>query len=115
MPNIIEIQSQEIPQQNISAPADQLIDSIGLKNLEFLQYLGKKDDLFNRDVMEKIKVLAEYFPNVDALMDRDLTLGEKNGMTRLDKLYSFVLLDRQVKNLEEKRNLIIEARDNVTS
>jgi hypothetical protein len=105
----------EILQPKVEAPVEEskpslpqeLIDSgINLKNVEFLSYLGLKNDMFNPDVMSKIQDMADYFKDVDALQKMDVDLGNPHGVSRLDKIYMHVQLLKQEQEIKQKQELI---------
>jgi hypothetical protein len=75
------------------------------KEIEFLNYLGMKDELSNEAVMEKIRLISEIIPDVDALMETDLKLGRPN-MSKIDKIYSYALLLKQEAEIQRKQDLI---------
>lgn len=107
MENIIEPKIEtptEPPKQSLP---QELVDAgINLKNVEILNYLGLKHEMFDPDVMRKVQSLADYFPNIDDLMKKDIDLGNPHNLSRLDKIYSHVQLLLQEKELREKQELI---------
>lgn len=108
MPNIIQPTIESPPVQNDSIPAEVLDAGLSIKNAEVMQYLGLSD--YDSRTMEKVSALADYFPNIDDLMEADLKLGQRMDMTRLDKIYSYVLLLRQEEELVRKQDLINNAK-----
>lgn len=108
MQEVIRPQGESVPVPNSPIEKETLDESLGLKNVEFAQYLG--EDRFEEGVMEKIEVLVEHYQDVDKLMEADVHLGKGMDMTKLDKLYSYALLSRQESELEVKQDLIRRAK-----
>jgi|WetSurMetagenome_2_1015567.scaffolds.fasta_scaffold15037_5 hypothetical protein len=79
------------------------------KNIEFLDYLGLKDELSNDEVMKKITLISEVIPDVSTLMDTDLKLGHPN-MSKIDKIYSYAFLLKQESDIKRKHDLIINQK-----
>ena len=111
-PNVIEPQpeTEHIPLSNDPVDVQKLEAAMGLRSVEFIDYLGLGEDRFDTDVMEKVNTLVEHYPDLDSLMTADVNMGDKFGMTKLDKIYSFVLLTRQEEKLSEKQELIRKAK-----
>lgn len=84
----------------------ELADSgITMKNLEFLDYLGMKDEMLNPETMSKIEEIGKYIKNTDDLMKIDLQLGESR-IGKLDSIYSYVKLLELEADLKIKQDLI---------
>lgn len=106
-------QSQGLRLTNEPIEKERMDTALGLKNVEFAEYLG--EDMFDMDVADKIEELVDWYGDTDALMEADINLGTKNGMTRLDKLYSYVLLAKQEEELVAKQALIRKAKEEYES
>ena len=89
-------------------PKDFLDAGITLKNVEFLNHLGLKDEMFNVRIMEKVDFIASKLEDIGHLQDVDMRLGDDGSMTRLDKIYSYLKLSEQSELLKEKQSLIEE-------
>ena len=94
-----EPQPQSLPQELIDA-------GINLKNIELLNYLGLKNDMFNPDVMSKIQEMADYLPDVEALQKMDINLGNPHGVSRLDKIYMHIQFLKQEEEIQRKQELL---------
>jgi hypothetical protein len=79
------------------------------KEIEFLNYLGMKEELSNEKVMEKIRLIGEVIPDVNTLMQTDLKLGRPN-MSKIDKIYSYAFLLKQEADIQNKQNLILNQK-----
>lgn len=97
-PTITEPQATNFPQE--------LADSgITMKNLEFLDYLGMKDEMLNPETMNKVEEIGKYIKNTNDLMKIDLQLGESR-IGKLDSIYSYVKLLELEADLKIKQDLI---------
>jgi len=114
MPLIVEPKGQEPIEQKSSSPENispETLDAgIKLENLETLNYLGLKDEMFNEDVIGKVETINEYLKsNEKDIVDLDLELGNPGNMTRLDKLYSYAMLEKQSQDiLQKERNIQLQ-------
>ena len=100
---------QEEPKESRQDIPKELSDAgIDLKNVQFLNYLGLKDEMFNSYIMEKIQFLSDSVFDVDSLLDLDIRLGEDNGMSKLDKIYSYLKLNEQADKIRNQERLIRE-------
>jgi hypothetical protein len=88
--------------------ADQIEQAVELKNLEFLNYLEMNDSVMDMNVMEKIQFLSDNVFDVDSLLDLDIRLGNDNGMSKLDKIYTYLKLNQQADKIREHERLIRE-------
>ena len=95
----VEPQPQSLPQEFLDA-------GINLKNVEFLSYLGLKNDMFNPDTMAKIQEMADYLKDADSLQKMDINLGNPHGVSRLDKIYMHIQLLRQEEEIQRKQELL---------
>ncbi len=95
----VEAEPQSLPQELVDA-------GINLKNIEFLSYLGLKNDMFNPDVMSKITEMADYLGDADSLQKMDINLGNPHGVSRLDKIYMHIQLLRQEEEIQRKQELL---------
>lgn len=113
MPNVITPQPLPSPTPPTNSPIPQEVMDFGftIKNLEFAEYLGLKDDAHNSEVMSKITSLSDYFSDLDALMEADIKLGLRPEMTKLDKIYSYMLLLKQEEDIKNKQDLISKAKN----
>lgn len=89
-----------------SIPKDLLDAGITVKNLEILNHLELKDEMFNPNVMNKVDFIASKIENLEHLQDIDMRLGHDGGMPRIDKIYSYLKLLEQSEKIQEKKNLI---------
>jgi len=86
------------PQPGVSEPVD-------WKHIEFLDYMGLKEELSNEEIMAKISLISDVIPDLTALMETDLKLGRPE-MSKLDKIYSYAFLLKQEQELGRKQDLI---------
>lgn len=87
----------------------ELIDAgITLKNVEILNHLGLRNEMFNRNVMEKIDFIASKVEDIRALQDVDMRLGDDGSMPRIDKIYSYLKLKDQSDRILEEQRIITE-------
>jgi len=107
-PNVLTPEPQPVPQPKSSGelPPEMLDAGINLKNLEFLNYLGLKDEMLNSKVMEKVEFIGKYIPDLNELMKLDLKLGSPTFMPKLDKVFSYVKLLEVEADLQVKQDLI---------
>ncbi len=98
-------QPEPISQPSTTVTQDLLDAGINLKNIQFLNHLGLKDEMFNSQVMNKIEYLAEKLPDLADLMDLDLRLGN-DGQPKIDKMYAYLKLNEQSEKLREQQFLI---------
>ncbi len=91
-----------------SIPQDLLDAGITLKNLEILNHLELKDEMFNPNVMEKVDFIASKTDNLEHLRDIDMRLGHDGSMPRIDKIYAYLKLKEQADNIQQKANIINE-------
>ena len=113
MPNILQSQPEETPTQNVTSgeiPQELMDTGLNLKTMEFLNYLEMKDEMFNGEVVDKVKFLTNFIPEVKDLWRIDTKLGVTNGMTKLDKLYSYVKLLEQEARIKQESDLISNAK-----
>lgn len=82
------------------------------KNVEFLAYLGFKDEMFNSQVMEKIDYLSSKLEFND-LEKLALKFGNDGHISKLDKILMFVKLSDQENDYKEKLNLISESKSKI--
>ncbi len=111
MPIIVAPRNQEPVRTESSEPQDmspETLDSgLNLENLEILSYLGMKEEMFNEEALEKVESIKDYLALVEKdIIDIDLELGNPGNMTRLDKIYSYVLLEKQSEEiLNREKNI----------
>lgn len=79
-----------------------------LKHIEFLSHLGLKDQILDEGVMDKIQFIAEKMEFSD-FQDLALRLGEDSFTPKLDRIYTYVNLIEQNRELEKKKKLINDA------
>ena len=81
------------------------------EQIDAIKYLGLTDNIFNDDIMGKIKEITEYYKTGD-LEPIDLKLGNPHGMSRLDKIYSYMKLSKQADDIRSREALIEQAKSN---
>jgi len=87
----------------------ELVDAgISLKNVEILNHLGLRNEMFNRNIMDKVEFIASQVKDLMDLQDVDMRLGEDGSMSRIDKLYSYLKLKDQADRIREHERLITE-------
>lgn len=103
-----------LPEKTESAPIQQRTDvpqelmdaGITVKNLEFLNHLELKEEMFNPRVMEKMSFLGEHIPDLATLQDIDMRLGHDGSMPRIDKIYAYLKLEQQAGRLRQQQEVI---------
>jgi len=108
----MEILTPEIPQEepNQHAIPGELAESgLNVKNLQFMQYLGLKDELFNPTIMSKVDFLAKNL-DLDSLQHLDFKVGQDPSMPRIDRIYSYLKLDLLSRDKEAELNMINQAK-----
>jgi hypothetical protein len=109
--NIIQPRVESTPEpQPQSLPSEVSDTGLPLKNVEFMDYLGLKSQAFVDEVQDKIAYLAENLPDLNALQEADLRTGNQPMQNRLDKLYHYVMLMNQEKELKIKQSLVEGAK-----
>ena len=88
--------------------ADVIGPNMSLKNIQFLNYLGLKDEMFNPQVMEKVAYLSDKLELSD-LQQLDWKVGQGDGV-KIDRLYAYLKLDLESREIENNLNLINEAK-----
>jgi hypothetical protein len=106
MENIIQPKTEAPEEVKQQLPQDMVDAGVDLKNIEFLSYFGLKHEMFDRDVVSKVKEVAEFVGDVEKLRDFDLRLGNPYGVSRLDKVYMNVQLLKQEQEIKQKQELI---------
>lgn len=103
-------QTSEIIQESsrTDIPKELLDAGINLKNVEFLNHLGLKYEMFNEKVMEKIDFIASKVEDLRSLQDVDMRLGDDGSMPRIDKIYSYLKLKDQADRIREEERVISE-------
>jgi c-di-GMP-related signal transduction protein len=91
--------------QTQSEPTDETISSVNPKTIEMLKYLGLETSLYDNDVMDKINEIVEFLGDQD-VMEFDLKLGNPYGISRLDKIYSYIRLAKQSEEIRRKDSLL---------
>lgn len=102
----------EIKPEASGIPQEFLDAGINFKNVQFLNHLELKDEMFNPRVMEKIDFIASKLEGLDSLMDLDMRLGDDGSMPRIDKIYSHLKLLEQAEKAKEKLDIINEQLQN---
>lgn len=106
---VLQPEPEQTPvQTNSGIPQDFLDAGIDFKNVQFLDHLGLKDQMFNPEVMDKIIFISSKVEDLDSLMDIDMRLGNDGSIPRVDKLYSYLKLVEQSDRMKEKQSLIDE-------
>lgn len=90
-----------------SEPSIELMsNSLTPETISTLKYLGLTNSLFDDVVMDKVKEISEYLG--EDLEYVDISTGNPNNLSKLDKLYSYVRLKKQADNIREREFLIHE-------
>ena len=86
----------------------ELMDSgFNLDNMSVIEHLELTNDIFESDVMDKVNEISEYLKSTEKQIDMvDLELGNPHNMTKLDKIYSYVQLEKQSADIKKKELLI---------
>lgn len=95
-------------QSRTDIPKEFLDAGINLKNVEFLNHLGLKYEMFNQNVMEKIDFIASKVEDLRSLQDVDMRLGDDGSIPRIDKIYSYLKLKDQSDRIREEGRIISE-------
>lgn len=101
------VESVETPSRT-DIPKEFLDAGINLKNVEFLNHLGLKYEMFNQKVMEKVDFIVSKTKDLMELQDIDMRLGDDGSMPRLDKIYSCLKLKDQADRIREEGRIISE-------
>ena len=96
---------QESQQARGELPPELADHGFTLKNLEILDYLDMKEEMFNSRTMDKVKELSELLGEND-IQEIDLKLGNPYNLSRLDKIYTYLKLDSQTRALQQKEALL---------
>lgn len=99
----------ETPETPFSQHEDTIGEGINLKNLQFLNYLGLKDEMFNGKIMEKVSFLSEHL-GIDDLMSLDFKVGQDPNMPRIDRIYSYLKLDLISRDKQAELDMINNAK-----
>ena len=106
MPEILTpIQEQPQQEKEIRIQDPITEEQMNPKNVEFLAYLGLKDEMFNSRIMEKISYLSERI-NLEGLKILDLRFGNDGHISKLDKILMHIKLTEQEHDYKERLNLI---------
>jgi len=92
-------ESSQIPKEFLDA-------GINFKNVQFLDYLGLKDEMFNPQIMEKVDFIASKMEGLDNLSDIDMRLGNDGSMPKLEKIYLHLKLIDQANKAKERLDII---------
>ena len=88
-------------------PKDLMDSGFNMDNMAVIDHLGLKNDMFEADVMDKVNEISDYLKdNEKEISMVDLELGNPHNMTQLDKIYSYVQLEKQSANIKKKELLI---------
>lgn len=98
---------QEKPVENkIETIPTELADAgLTLENLEIAEYLGLKDQMFNWEIKDKITEISQLL-NGRSLMEIDVMTGNPYNLSRIDKIYTYLKLDSQARELRKKEQLL---------
>ncbi len=91
-------EKQELPQAFLDT-------GLTMEAIESIQYLGLEHQMFDQDVIEKVKEINEYLEGAD-IMELDTKIGNPYGLSKLDNMYSYVKLEQQAQQIREKEELI---------
>lgn len=99
------ITQQEVPQNNSPIPQELMDAGMTVKNISILDYLGMKEQMFDYSVMNKVNEIADLLGDKD-IQELDIMLGNPRSMTKIDKIYTYLKLDAQTKELRRKEQLL---------
>lgn len=102
---------EPIQEQRSDTPKELIDAGMTLKNLEFLNHLGLKEEMFNQRVMEKVMFLSDKVADLRELQDLDMRIGDDGSMPKIDRLYSYLKLKEQADRIHEEEQLIRERMD----
>ena len=88
---------------------DTIGEDMNLKNLQFLNYLGLKDEMFNGQVMDKVRYLADNL-DMNELMNIDFKVGQDPNMPRIDRIYSYMKLEIMSRDKQSELDMINNAK-----
>jgi len=88
-----------------SIPTEMQDVGLTMENLEIADFLGLKEQMFNYGIMDKITEIAQLLAGRD-LMELDVMLGNPHNLSRIDKIYTYLKLDAQARELRRKESLI---------
>ncbi len=94
--------------QRTDVPKDLIDAGITLKNVEILNHLGLRNEMFNRNVMEKVDFIASKVEDIRMLQDVDMRIGDDGSMPKIDRIYSYLKLKDQADRIREEGRLITE-------
>jgi len=94
-------------------PTDDNFNAVNPESIEALKYLGMTDSLYDEDVMDKVSEIIEFTGSGD-LQDIDIKLGNPHGLSRLDKIYSYIRLMKQSVALQQKEAMLHQEREKYT-
>lgn len=103
------VQSEGSTDERYAIPQDLNEAGINLKNLQFLNYLGLKDEILNTKVMEKVSFLSDNL-DMDSLMNIDFKVGQDPSMPRIDRIYSYLKLDMMSRDKQKELDMINNAK-----
>jgi len=84
--------------------------SENVKNIEFLALLGMKDEMFNKETMEKIGYLTKNI-SLDELQELAIRSGNDTQTSKLDKIFTYVKLSKLESESARKFHLIHNAKN----
>lgn len=108
----MEVLKKEQPVESIRSvtpEVDASFDPIKPEILEALKYLGMTESIYDEEVMEKVNEIIDFTGSGD-FQEIDLRLGNPYNMTKLDKIYSYIRLQKQSDELHRKEALLSEER-----
>ncbi|MEB3330853.1 MAG: hypothetical protein VKQ33_16650 [Candidatus Sericytochromatia bacterium] len=88
-------------------PQELLDIGLNLDNMQIIDHLGLKDVMFHPDTMPKVNDISDYLKTSGKDIEMvDLQLGNPGNMSRLDKIYSYVQLEKQSADIKRREALI---------
>ena len=107
MSDILQPQNTETSsvQETGSLPPELADHGFTIQNLEILSYLDMKDAMFDSGVMDKVTELSKLLGDRN-IQDLDIMLGNPYNLSKLDKIYTYLKLDSQTRELQAKEALL---------
>lgn len=107
--NVPPVAVEKVPVPGVQNNSPKTLDaSMNVKNAEFLLHLGLKYEMYNPQVIEKVQYLADRLPDIKALQEIDIRLGDDGRMPKLDRIYCYLNLLGQSQKIQEEKNLVDE-------
>ena len=103
------IETPQEPRADIPIePSEETNENV--KNIEFLALLGMKDEMFNKEVMEKIGYLSKNI-SFDELQELAIRSGNDTQVSKLDRIFTYVKLSKLESEHARKFHLIHNSKN----